>query len=191
MNKQVLRETYLHKRKQLSREVFSHRCKKILDIIRGEKLTEGSYVHLFLPIEKFSEIDTWPIVELLVQKKVNIVISKSDLSENTMTHFLYEDKSLLKKNKWGIPEPVSGQLVNPKMIDIVFVPLVVFDLQGHRIGYGKGYYDRFLGECTPEVKKIGLSITPALDFIPYTEPNDIQLDQCITHLGQINFNRNE
>ena len=65
-------------------------------------------------------------------------------------------------------------------MDVVFVPLLAFDEKGHRVGYGKGFYDRFLSQCKPEIIKIGLSFFEAEKEISYSGKNDIMLDHCIT-----------
>ena len=64
-------------------------------------------------------------------------------------------------------------------IDVVLIPLIVFDENGHRIGYGKGYYDRFLESCRPDTLKVGLSILPPIKEIPEVEAHDIPMDYCI------------
>ena len=86
----------------------------------------------------------------------------------------------LKENHWGIPEPVDGSSLDPKLIDVVFVPLLVFDKMGHRVGYGKGFYDKFLKSCREDVIKIGLSYFEAVEQISDVNPNDMVMDYCIT-----------
>ena len=61
-----------------------------------------------------------------------------------MTHFLLTDNTKIKKNQYNIPEPINGLEVPTKKIDVVFVPLLAFDKKGNRVGYGKGFYDKFL-----------------------------------------------
>jgi 5-formyltetrahydrofolate cyclo-ligase len=63
---------------------------------------------------------------------------------------------------------------------VVFVPLLAFDKKGHRVGYGKGFYDRFLSDCKPETIKIGLSFFEAEESISAILPSDIRLDFCVT-----------
>src|SRR5690606_37923119 len=87
---------------------------------------------------------------------------------------------VIRKNEWNIPEPVDGIEIDPKKIDVVFVPLLAFDEQGHRIGYGKGFYDKFLSECRPETIKIGLSFFEAESRIAQVFESDIALDYCVT-----------
>jgi 5-formyltetrahydrofolate cyclo-ligase len=97
-----------------------------------------------------------------------------------MTHFLLTDNTKIKKNEYNIPEPVDGLEVPTKKIDVVFVPLLAFDKSGHRAGYGKGFYDKFLTKCKPETIKIGLSFFEAEDQIEDVFENDVKLDYCVT-----------
>ncbi|MEP6787240.1 MAG: 5-formyltetrahydrofolate cyclo-ligase, partial [Acidobacteriota bacterium] len=84
------------------------------------------------------------------------------------------------ENKWGIREPVDGQSANHGDIDMVLLPLLCFDRRGHRVGYGKGFYDRFLGKCRPDCVKIGLSYFPPEAEIDDVNELDVKLDRCIT-----------
>jgi 5-formyltetrahydrofolate cyclo-ligase len=97
-----------------------------------------------------------------------------------MNHFLLTDNTVIKKNAYNIPEPIDGIEVPSTKIDVVFVPLLTYDTKGSRIGYGKGFYDRFLAECKPDVIKIGLSFFPpeTIDF--ESDSTDIGLDFCVT-----------
>ncbi len=98
-----------------------------------------------------------------------------------MDNYLLTDSTSLKKNSLGIPEPVDGFWVPEEKIDVVFVPLLAFDAQGNRVGYGKGYYDTFLRKCRKDTLKIGLSFFPAEDdLIKDVHENDVKLDYCIT-----------
>jgi 5-formyltetrahydrofolate cyclo-ligase len=83
-------------------------------------------------------------------------------------------------NSWGITEPESGELVSPKCLDMVLVPLLVFDKQGKRVGYGKGFYDRFLSQCRSNVLKVGLSYFKPIEKIGDADTYDIPLDICVT-----------
>ena len=187
VEKKTLRDTYLIKRKTLGKAVFDHRVQLISSYFRQLDVTEGSFVHVFLPIQKFMEIDTWSIVDYLESIGAKVVISKSQLDENKMDHFVFRGKEQLEINRWGIPEPKFGERVDPDEIHMVIIPLIVFDRKGHRIGYGKGYYDRFLKECRKDVMKVGLSLAPPLDTIMQAADHDMVMDCCVTHLGIYNF----
>jgi len=191
VDKNKLRTVYLRKRKFLSQSAFQSKNLKVQKQFNAffEKMNVQN-IHVFLPIEKQYEVNTWPLIEIIKNANKNVIISKSDLTSNHMDHFIYEEINQLKNNKWGIPEPTKGQKVNANQIDMVLVPLIVFDKNGHRIGYGKGYYDRFLEQCKKDCIKVGLSLAPPLDDIPYMETFDIPLDYCITPLSVYQFNKN-
>ena len=97
-----------------------------------------------------------------------------------MTHFLLTDSTLIKKNDYNIPEPIAGIEISNDKIEVVFVPLLAFDSLGNRVGYGKGFYDRFLTNCKPETVKIGLSFFGPEDEISDVFESDIRLDYCVT-----------
>lgn len=139
---------------------------------------EGTYYHLFLSISEQREVDTENILNILFAKNKEIVIAKSDFEKGEMTHYLLTENTRIKKNKWNIPEPVDGIEVPTSKIDVVFIPLLAYDKKGNRVGYGKGFYDRFLKET--DCIKIGLSFFEPIDTIDDLLPNDIPLDYCIT-----------
>jgi 5-formyltetrahydrofolate cyclo-ligase len=83
-------------------------------------------------------------------------------------------------NQWGITEPEYGKEVPPQLIDVVIVPLLAFDTRGNRLGYGKGFYDRFLAECKADVLKIGVSYFEPEQAFEEVDEYDIPLDICVT-----------
>jgi 5-formyltetrahydrofolate cyclo-ligase len=97
-----------------------------------------------------------------------------------MSHFLLTDNTKIKKNEYNIPEPVNGLEVPTSKIEVVFVPLLAFDSSGNRVGYGKGFYDKFLSECQPETIKIGLSFFEPEVLITGIFENDVKLNYCVT-----------
>lgn len=158
--------------------------------IRNTLITEKLYsffrdiqshcIHSFLPIKKNKEPDTMRLIQFLREEQKEVVVSKSDFENYTMKHFLYDDELVLEVNSYGIPEPIDGVQVSVEEIEIVLVPLLSFDKEGHRLGYGKGFYDRFLAEVNPEAKKIGISLAGPFDSFHFVEPHDIALDYCVT-----------
>jgi len=89
------------------------------------------------------------------------------------------DTTKIRKNEYGIPEPINGLEVPVSKINVVFVPLLAFDKHGNRVGYGKGFYDTFLAECKPETIKIGLSLFEAEDSIDDVFKEDVPLNYCV------------
>lgn len=141
-------------------------------------------IHTFLPIAHQNEVNTWPIIHRLWQElpAVQVAVSVSDLTTSQLSHYRLRPETPLTRNRWGIPEPVGDRLmaVDISTIDLVLVPLLVFDRQGHRVGYGKGYYDRFLADCRPNCLKVGLSLVEPVERIDDLELTDVRLDACLT-----------
>lgn len=146
----------------------------------GRQLWNKTYFHIFLPITEQKEVNTECILHLLSGKDKEIIVSKSDFKTKTMSHFLLTENTKIKKNEYNIPEPINGLEVPVNKIEVVFVPLLAFDKLGHRAGYGKGFYDKFLTECTTETIKIGLSFFEAEEEIFNVFESDVRLDCCIT-----------
>ncbi len=191
MNKKDLRKKYRELRQQLSENEIEDLSLQIANQLIRLDIWDHNFYHLFLPIEIHKEVNTEYILQVLAGKDKNIVISKSDFETREMTHFLLTDNTKICKNEYGIPEPIETEIngieINSKKIDVVFVPLLAFDEKGHRVGYGKGFYDKFLSECKPEVLKIGLSFFESETLISDVLTTDIQLDLCVTPSKIYNF----
>ncbi len=180
MFKKELRQKHKALRSLLSEEDLEEMSLAIANKVLSLPIWEKTYFHIFLPITEQKEINTEFILHLLSGKDKEIIISKSDFATREMTHFLLTDNTKIKKNQYNIPEPVDGIEVPTHKIDVVFVPLLAFDKSGHRAGYGKGFYDKFLKECKPDTLKIGLSFFEASAKIEDVFENDVKLDYCVT-----------
>ena len=157
MEKEALRKKYKALRNQLTDAQIEDYSLAIANQLLTLDIWDYTYYHLFLPISKLREVNTEYILNILQGKDKQVIISKSDFAQNTMTHFLLTDATKLVVNAYGIPEPEGGIEIVPQQIEVVFVPLLAYDLKGNRVGYGKGFYDRFLAECNENTLKIGLS----------------------------------
>lgn len=187
MKKSELRKTYKSLRKQLSKTQVEDFSLAIANKVLQLNIWDASFYHLFLPIETQNEVNTEYILNILSGKDKNIVISKSNFETLTMENYLLTDATTIKTNSYGIPEPVDGILIQNSQIEVVFIPLLAYDKKGNRIGYGKGFYDRFLAECKPSVIKIGLSFFEVENTIFKVDKTDITLDYCVTPKGSIAF----
>ncbi len=180
MHKKELRSKYKELRKQLSENDIEEMSLAISNQLLRLSIWNKNYFHVFLPIVQQQEVDTELILHLLSGKDKEILISKSNFETREMTHFLLTDNTKINKNEYGIPEPVDGIEVPSKKVEVVFVPLLAFDKKGNRVGYGKGFYDKFLSECQAETIKIGLSFFEAEEQIEDVFESDIRLDYCVT-----------
>ena len=180
MTKKELRKTYKAHRKDLSENQIEDLSLSISNQLLKLPIWANSFYHIFLAIEEQKEVNTDYILNILSGKDKNILISKSDFKTGNMTHFLLTDSTLIKKNDYNIPEPIDGIEISNDKIEVVFVPLLAFDSLGNRVGYGKGFYDRFLTNCKPETVKIGLSFFgPEVEISDVFE-SDVRLDYCVT-----------
>ncbi|MGZ9734623.1 5-formyltetrahydrofolate cyclo-ligase [Flavobacterium sp. GNP002] len=180
MNKTELRQKYKALRNSLSENEIEEMSLAVANKILTLPIWEKTYFHIFLPITEHHEVNTEFILHLLSGKDKEIIVSKADFATRNMTHFLLTDNTRIKKNEYNIPEPVDGIIVPSNKIDVVFVPLLAFDKKGHRVGYGKGFYDKFLSECKPDVIKIGLSFFEPEELITDVFEGDVKLDYCVT-----------
>lgn len=189
MNKAKLRKKYKKSRLELSEERIEELSLKIANNSLTLPIWDASFYHLFLSITEQKEVETQFLLHVLQGKDKNIVLSKTDIQHNRLVHFLLTDSTIIKKNRWNIPEPDAGIPIPTEQIEVVFVPLLAFDERGHRIGYGKGFYDGFLKECKPNVIKIGLSFFNAEPEITEIFSSDIPLDYCVTPSKVYNFTK--
>ena len=184
MIKSDLRKLYLAKRKALSSEEITAKSQQICELFFQEiDLKKVEYLHIFLPIKKQNEIDTFLIIKRLQEDYplINIVASRSNFDNFEMQHFMLEEENLTE-NKWGILEPSSESRkeVQPEQIDLVIIPLLCFDKQGNRVGYGKGFYDRFLQKCSSKALKVGFCLKEPIELIENLNEFDVKMDICIT-----------
>lgn len=179
MKKAELRKIYKQKRLNLSLDEIRQLQESIYSQIYDLDISKIKNIHIFLTLEKFKEIDTKPIIDYFRSQNKKIVVSKSNFTNNTLTHFYLEKDTQIVLNKYGIPEPKNAIQVSEKEIDLVFVPLLISDQLNYRVGYGKGFYDRFLSKCKKDVKKIGLNFFKPISNISDVNEFDIALDKVI------------
>lgn len=186
MQKAELRKLTLQKRRNLPAEEVQERSQCIANLFfQHFPLQAGQTVHIFLPILKNKEVNTWTIIEQLRERhpEVRVAVPVTDVAQNVLTHHELTDEAVLLENAWGIPEPQDAQIIHAKEVDVVLLPLLAFDKAGHRVGYGKGFYDRFLADCRPDVLKIGLSLEPPVDSIADANAFDVPLDAVVMPEG--------
>lgn len=145
------------------------------------------YIHLFLSIDKFNEVNTNPFLHFIQSLAPHTlpVVPVTDFEQDVLTHIAISPEIELAENDWGIPEPkIQKTKIAPSQLDMVLVPMLGFDLALNRLGYGKGFYDQFLAQTRPDCKKIGLCLEmgKVSDGIP-TQPHDFPLDAVVTESG--------
>ncbi len=180
MLKLDIRKIFLQKRRSLSKSVVIELNKKIEQLFSKFLTEEIKTVHIYLPIRSKNEIDTWPIIHSLWAKNIRVVVPVMNPQKNTLNSALLTRDTQLVDNKWKVPEPLHSAEIDEKEIEAVVVPLLAFDKKGYRVGYGKGYYDRFLSSLPQKPIKVGLSFFPPVSNFIDKDSWDIPLDYCIT-----------
>jgi 5-formyltetrahydrofolate cyclo-ligase len=183
VDKATLRQQFLERRLNISCSRYWMLTDEIMDQVKLINWTEVKMVHIFMPIRKHNEIDTFSILNYFKMEypDLQIVVPRTDFKNREIINILYDHEyTILGRNKYDIPEPIHGKVIDPKQIDLVFIPLLACDMDGNRAGYGKGFYDRFLSKCRPDVKKIGLSFFDPVEKITDVNEFDIPLDACIS-----------
>ena len=136
-------------------------------------------ISCFAPIRNKNEVNTLPIIKELCEKN-EVYLPISDFTTVSMSHWRYQPGDLLIENRYGIPEPeLRKSPLNPEEFDVIIVPVLAMDLYGNRLGYGKGFYDRFISACRADVITIGLHFFEPLSQLP-VEANDRSLSYLIT-----------
>lgn len=183
MNKTELRKKYLQKRSLLSKQEYSDLNQDLVrNFFQSIDLSQVYNLHLFLPIADKHEVNTFPIREKIDNDypQIQLITSISNFTTHHLLSCQLHRGAYLKPNCWGIPEPETVIPFPDHKIDMVLVPLLAFDLKGNRVGYGKGFYDRFFTKCKPEVVKVGLSLFEAEEQIDDVFGGDVRLDFCVS-----------
>lgn len=180
--KAELRKHFQQLRRSLSETQCSDYDASLLAHFARLELNGLTHLHLFLPIPHKKEVNSWLFANWIRMHhpEIRLVLSRADFDTHALLHILWEESTPLAENTWGITEPQSGKEIRAEELDMVLVPLLAFDLNGNRVGYGKGFYDRFLAQCRPGVQKIGLSHFEPVELIADADELDIRLDACIS-----------
>ena len=183
MTKGEIRKYYLTLRSKLSEEELKNRSNSIANQFFSEfDLSTIPYLHVFVPIKKFNEVNTWLILEKIWKEYPHVKTVTSITRKEALEHYIIDKNTIFINDKWGIPIPQKAEQISAEIIDLVLTPLLAFDEKLNRVGYGKGYYDKFFAECKPDVVKVGVSLFPQLDEnITDTNEFDIALDKVISN----------
>ncbi len=189
MTKSELRKIYLEKRKLLSEGERAQLNFQLYNLFFAS--TDLSFVkvlHCYLPLAKNNEPDTWMIIDRIRREFPQVRISVPRVkADGELENVYFEGLHQLQTTSWGIQEPKQGVITPTEKIDLVVVPLLAIDMNGHRVGYGKGYYDKFLMKCRIDCKTIGLSFFPPVERISDINAGDVALTTCLEPEGSHQF----
>ena len=190
MTKSKLRTIFREKRASLSSDEIQAKsqdiAKRFFDTF---DLKTAAVIDVFIPIVKLNEVDTSLIYKAIWRSFPNIVTTapRVDHDLGQLDHLAFNADTDFVVNKWGISEPIADVRINESAIDMTLVPLLCFDRSGHRVGYGKGFYDRSLARCRADVRKVGLVYFGPVERIDDVDPYDVRLDDIITPDEVYNF----
>ncbi len=182
MIKNELRKTFREKRNALT---VAEQGKLDDLMLRQFQTTELPFIATlfsYWPIEENKEPNTHLFTDYLEFKNPELLISypKIDFFLDEMVAVATDVETAFVKNEFNIYEPEDGSRMEADEIDMVLVPLLAFDKKGYRVGYGKGFYDKFLATCRKGCIKIGFSYFEPVDEITDTADFDVPLNLCIT-----------
>lgn len=187
------RKHYLNKRRNLTNTEWEYKNEQLLGhFISLMKELSPKVIHIFLPILKNKEPNTDLFRTILAKEddSIQFVVPKMLPNSHEMKHYLLTSSTVLQTNKWGIKEPLESSTTEilPEQIDTVITPLLAFDREGYRLGYGGGYYDRFFTQCRKDVQKVGVSLFEVTEVCLPHDTFDISLDFCVTPHNIWRFN---
>jgi 5-formyltetrahydrofolate cyclo-ligase len=189
MTKDQIRRIYLPKRTSLSEPEFNILNRKLAEeFFKSINLANVKVLHTFLPIEKQREINTWLIIDKVRKEfpQVQISVPRINNQMSLIESYYFEGPQQLEKNTWGIMEPKQGIPTPIEKIDMILVPLLAIDKQGNRVGYGRGFYDKFLAKCEHS-QKIGLSFFDPVAKIDDATDKDVPLNMAVFPKGIMKF----
>jgi 5-formyltetrahydrofolate cyclo-ligase len=193
--KKELRKEMKATRRAMAQDDIVTKSRAIYERWRNRfSLKRVGYFHVFQSMATQNEVDTQELIQFVWDRhpQVHIVVPVVDERHQMLKHAVIHDRVEMRVNKFGIPEPyMPVDFVHPVQIDMVMVPLLAFDDEGQRLGYGAGYYDKFLALTRPSCVKIGICFDNGhrKELLP-SEPHDIPLDFVVTESTTIRFNPN-
>jgi len=169
LKKEVIRRRFLKERLLHRGKVKEEKDKKILkNLLKLPELNKARNILFYCAVK--GEPDLTPLMKLMLKKNGYVILPK--VEGYNLKLYTVRDLSTLKKGKFGIPEPIEGEIVDPESTDLAFIPGLIFDREGYRIGFGKGYYDRLLENL--KATSIGVAysfqVLPKIPKDPWDKP---------------------
>ena len=179
ISKHNLRQDAKNQRKLLRADEIEFSSIQIAKHVNTYFSFRDKRISCFLSIVTQQEVLTEDLLKELTCNN-QLFVPVTNIKEGTMIQVAYKVGDSLAFNAYNIPEPCTKlPPVTPTDLDVIFIPLLQADTRGNRLGYGKGFYDRYLALCRPDVIKIGLNFFEPIPSIP-AEKTDIPLDYLIT-----------
>lgn len=188
MNKQAqkesIRKILLSRRSGIPEDEYLAESKKITErVLQLPELRNARTIHCYVSMNERREVNTHPLLKNLLESGSKVAVPVTLIESGTLYHAHLEGFDDLEPNKWGVLEPTGDKRISEQDLDLVIVPMVGGDIHKNRIGYGMGFYDRFLQNVS--CPTVGLLFECCLvDKIP-VEPFDVKLDTLVTEKREI------
>ncbi|MDS0528260.1 5-formyltetrahydrofolate cyclo-ligase [Clostridium sp. SHJSY1] len=185
MDKKEIRRDIITKRDKINVEDKKEFDKKIKYILKSSSYYKEAK-NIFIYIGFGSEINTAEYICEFLEEGKNIYVPRIDLEKKVMDAVNIHSLKELKENKFGILEPDNNEeVIEKKLLDLIIVPGVAFDLWGGRVGYGGGYYDKYMSDIDETIHKLALCYQfQVLKDLP-REEHDIKINEIITEEGLV------
>jgi len=181
LKKETARKNYQKKRQELSSLRFEEDSSQIIhNLIELIKKFKPTCIHCFLTINQKSEINTKPIMEYCWENRIDVVVPVTDFTNNMLKNAKFEPSTKTALTKNNIPEPINPIWANHSDIELVITPLLAFDATGHRVGFGRGFYDRLFSSLHDEVMRVGVSFFEPCETLEDIDNYDVPLTHCVT-----------
>ncbi|RTL60425.1 MAG: 5-formyltetrahydrofolate cyclo-ligase [Sphingobacteriales bacterium] len=190
MTKIELRKLYKEKRSALTATEINRLNDLLLIQFQQLNLPFIYYLHTYLAIEENNEVPADQVMSYLEFRNpgLRICVPKVNFTTGELYSYIIDKETDFVKNEFNVLEPLEAELIAPEKLDLILVPLLAFDERGYRVGYGKGFYDRFLSQCRKDAFKIGLSYFDATAVIDDVQQFDLPLTHCVTPHRIYEFN---
>ena len=186
MNKSRLRQLAMARRKNVDARVFAllneSLQQEFMEFITS--FQQPYRIMSFQSIVERREVEMEPMHETLISLGHHLCFPRVENEDRMVAYEALGSDSFLTST-WGIrePDPTTCPKIDTEAIDLIIIPLLAFDTKGNRVGYGKGFYDRFLQGCRPDTLKLGVCLDEPVQRIDDVETHDIPLDLCISPIG--------
>lgn len=180
--KKELREKYTELRMSLNAQSAEEKSREIHQhLFKLKVFMDSKTIHTYVSMNHRNEVDTFLLIHEALQMGKNIVIPRIE-DDTQLSHHQISDTANLKRNEWGVPEPTGEGITAHEALDLILVPMLSGDQFRNRLGYGKGFYDRFLKET--DAFRIGLLFDIQMyDKRLPVNKFDVTLDLLITESG--------
>lgn len=183
MKKEQLRAKYLCRRQGMHTSIYHQQSQQVhACFFRQFNMAHYTYLHTYLSCPVRQEVDTWSLVHTILGKHPEVMLASPKLLDRAgyMESYAIDQETTFQQHPWGIQEPKNGTKMPAAAFVLVVLPVIAFDVRGYRVGYGQGYYDRFLKQCRPNVVKVGLCFENPVTVIEDHNTYDVPMDYCIT-----------